>query len=100
MFETCTQLFARSRYSGILEKFGVEAVNYEAIQTVGLGYKQSCNILRELFTKNEILQVGELKAVANKTISGEDMLKILCKKRGYDYERICELLLETTMVTK
>ena len=95
IFETCTQLFARSRYNSILDKFGVEAINYKAIQTGGLGYQRACNILRKLFTKDEILQVGELKAVANKTISGEDMLKTLCRKRGYNFEQICKLLKAT-----
>ncbi len=75
--ETCTQLYARDRYVKIMRHFGVDAVNFELIQTDGLAYQSGCNLLRGFFTQNGELQVGELINIANETESG---LRIMRKK--------------------
>lgn len=92
IYETCTQLYAREKYVDILKHFDVEPANFEKIKFKGMGYQGACNVLRDIFTKDGILQVGELKEVANKTIRGTEQLEILCKKRGYNYNNICILL--------
>jgi hypothetical protein len=68
--ETCTQLYARGKYSKILSKYGVQAKNFETIKYRGLGYTEACNNLRKFFEKDGIMQIGELLNVANETESG------------------------------
>ena len=88
IFETCTQLYARERYMKILDLFDVEAVNAERIRFDGLGYQRECNLLRGVFTKDGVIQLGELKGIANRNDDPVKILERLCKKRGYDFETI------------
>lgn len=92
IFESCTQLYARERYTQILDLFNVEAINAERIRYDGLGYQKECNLIRGVFTKDGIIQIGELKGIANRNEDAVKMLELLCKKRSYDYETICRLL--------
>lgn len=92
--ETCTQLYARNNYTKILKIYGVEPVNFERIKYEGYGYNETCRMLRPFFTKNSILQTGELINIANQT---EDGLKFLMKKFekiGYSKEQKDALFLK------
>lgn len=77
ILEVCTQLYARNNYFRILLLYNREPLHFNAIQTNGYGYKEGCNLLRQYFTKDNQLQVGELINVANGT---EDGVKKLLKK--------------------
>lgn len=77
IMEACVQLYARDRYIKIMNAYGVNPVNFAKIQTDGYGYQRQVSIIRELFTKEGKLQVGELINIANET---EDGLKIINKK--------------------
>lgn len=91
--EVCTQLYAREKYTAILDAYGVESANHELIRYGGYGYRRQCDILRGIFTKDGVLQLGELKGIANQNVEGLELLKILCEKRGYDFDVICKMLL-------
>lgn len=92
IFETCTQLYARERYTKVLKLFNVEALNAEKIRIDGLGYQRECNLLRGIFTKDGVLQIGELKSIANGKADAVKTLELLCKKRGYNFDVIIKML--------
>lgn len=50
-------------------------MHFDDIKLNGYGYKLQCNILRDYFTKNNELQVGELINIANGTEEGIKILK-------------------------
>ena len=92
--ETCTQLYAREKYVKILNAYGMKPVNFERIQTDGIGYKIYCQRLRGYFTKNGQLQLGELINIANNL---EDGKRIMIKKLmgfGLSEEKAEDLLLK------
>lgn len=81
--EASVQLYARDRYVRILNSYNVEPVNFSDIQINGYGYKHQVNAIRDLFTRDGKLQIGELVNIANET---EDGIKIVNKKlkaKGY-----------------
>ena len=77
ILEVSTQLYARNNYAKILRAYGKEPVWFDKIKTKGYGYKDGCNLLREYFTKDGELQVGDLINIINGT---EDGTKKLLKK--------------------
>ena len=97
ILEVCTQLYARNNYVKILSKYGRKPSHFELIKTNGYGYKLGCNILRKYFTKDGILQIGELVNIANGT---EDGVKTLLKKfREYNVSKEEQRIIIDTLKT-
>ena len=92
--ESCTQLYARDKYSKILDKYGVKAVNKEYIKNNGLGYKKECKVLRGFFEKDGILQTGELINIANGTVDGELAMVKKLKHMGFSEAESKSILLD------
>ena len=88
--EASTQLYAREKYVKILSHYGVEPVNHENIKKNGLGYQTSCNLIRDLFTKDGVMQVGELINIVNGSQSGQRIVENKLKNRGYSEMEIRE----------
>lgn len=92
--ETCTQLYARDRYVKLMEHYGVDAVNFDFIQTRGYGYRRECDILRRFFTDDGgKLQVGELINIANETESCERILRKKLAARGLSERQISDFFM-------
>ncbi len=82
VLEACTQLFAREKYDKILEAYGVNAINKDAIKYNGYGYNRLCDKLRPLFSKKGVVQIGELVNITNGTESGERIVRKKLKQLG------------------
>jgi hypothetical protein len=74
IMESCTQLYAREKYTKILDIYNTKALHFDKIKYEGLGYHDKCNILRKHFEKDGQIQVGELINIANESVSGKDIL--------------------------
>lgn len=83
IMEACVQLYARDRYTKIMKTYGVNPINFAKIQTDGYGYQRQVSMIRELFTKEGNLQVGELINIANETEDGVRIINMKLKKKGY-----------------
>jgi hypothetical protein len=89
--ETCTQLYAREKYGKILRLgYGREPSHFEEIRTEGLGYKENCNLLRDLFSKDGKIQVGELINIVNESQDG--LIIVTEKLKWYSRRQIKEFL--------
>lgn len=93
IMESCTQLYARERYIKILNHYGVEAVNHDDIRKYGYGYDRNCNLLRRVFTKDDVLQLGELINIANGSDNGYKALtRVLIKRFKFEQDDIDKLM--------
>ena len=91
--EACTQLYARDRYVKLMRHYGVDAVNFDAIQTGGYGYRRECDLLRRFFTDDDgKRQVSELINIANETESGVRILRKKLAARGLNKRQIEDFL--------
>lgn len=83
IMEACVQLYARDRYTKVMKTYGVNPINFAKIQTDGYGYQRQVSMIRELFTKEGNLQVGELINIANETEDGVRIINMKLRKKGY-----------------
>lgn len=94
IMETCTQLYAREKYTTILKHYGYDILksHQDMIRTDGFGYRRNCNQLRQYFQKDGEMQVGELINIANGTESGERIIRNKMKKHGFTDGEIMNFL--------
>ncbi len=77
-----------------MKAYGVKLVNLERIKTDGLGYNVECSKLRGFFTKEGMLQVGELINIANETESGTRIMVKKLMKMGMEEEEALKILIK------